>query len=140
MVMDVIHDAKLILARVERPSEAKKQRLVGLDTYYAMLLERGHLPSDAGIFPNRCATHALHAELIELADLRFTTLRSVGIYFSQRRFRELGVVPWRTAWANGWAFPRLCLLRRDWELRHGGWRWPTELVDWAWSPERRLSG
>jgi hypothetical protein len=132
--MDVIADAKLVLARIERVQEPKRQRLAGLDIYYATLLERAYLPGPPEIFPNRCLTQALHADLVEIPDLRFTTLRAVGIYFGQKRFRDLGTVPWRTAWGNGWAFARLVTLRQAWELRQGGWQWPREQADWVWNP------
>jgi hypothetical protein len=131
--MSVIHDAKVALARIERAPEPKKQRLVGCDIYYVSLLERAHLPGTAGIFPNRCLTRDLHSELIEIPELRFTTLRSVGIYFAQKQFRDLGTARWRTAWGYGWALGRLITLRQDWELRHGGWQWPNEHQDWIWN-------
>jgi hypothetical protein len=133
MGMGVIHDAELILARVERPPDAKKQRLIGLDAYYITLLERAYLPDPAEIFPNRCLTRTLHRELTEIPGLRFTTLRSVGIYFAQKRFRDLGTVRWRTAWGYGWAFGRLANLREAWEIEMRGWHWPNQHQDWVWN-------
>jgi hypothetical protein len=130
-------DAKLVLARIERAPESQKQRLTGLDIYYATLLERAYLPGVPEIFPNRCLTQALHTDLVEIPDLRFTTLRSVGVYFAQ--FRDLGTTPWRTAWGNGWAFGRLITLRRAWELQQGGnWQWPNEREDWVWNRSNSL--
>jgi hypothetical protein len=130
-VMSVIHDAKLVLARIEKTHNPKKQRLIGLDAYYVTLLERGHLPGSTP-FPNRCLTKELLADMaVQVPDLQFTACRSLGVYFG--KFRELGTVPWRTPAANGWQFGRLLTLREDWELRQGGWQWPNELQDWVWN-------
>jgi hypothetical protein len=133
--MDVIADAKLVLARVERAQEPKKQRIIGFDLYYELILSNGYLPGNTATFPNRVKTAELYEDMLErVPDLRFTALRALGIYFAQDRFAELGVAPWRHMTGNGWAFSRLVTLRRDWELRQGGWQWPNGLMDWVRNP------
>jgi hypothetical protein len=132
--MGIIEDAKLILAQAEK-QEPKKQHIVGFDIYYVLLLENGFLPSSVATFPNRVLTRALHADMLErVPDLRFTACRSVGVYFGQKRFRDLGIAPWRHMTGNGWAFPRLSVLRQDWERRQNGWQWPNQLQDWVREP------
>ena len=139
--MSIITDAELALAQVERAQNHERQRVTGFDAYYLQLITNGFLPGITGIFPNRALTRELHADMAEkIPDLRFTTLRSVGIYFAQKRFRDLGTVRWRTAWGYGWAFPRLITLRQAWELQIGGWNWPNELQDWVWNRSAEEGG
>jgi hypothetical protein len=134
-VMSIIMDAKLVLARIERAHEPKKQCLIGLDAYYVTLLERARLPGST-LTPNRCLTKELLADMaVQTPDLQFTACRSVGVYFG--KFRELGTVPWRTPGANGWQFGRLITLRQAWELQMGGWNWPNANQDWTWNPHNR---
>jgi hypothetical protein len=133
--MSIITDAELALAQVERAQNHERQRVTGFDAYYLQLITNGFLPGSTGIFPNRALTRELHADMAEkIPDLRFTTLRSVGIYLGQKHFRQLGTVPWRHEVGNGWAFGRLITLRQAWELQQGGWNWPNSLTDWTWNP------
>ena len=134
--MSLIADAKLVLAQVAIAQERKKQRLIGFDAYYVLLLEDGFLPGNTATFPNRALTRELHVDMRErVPDLRFTAQERVGRYFGQEHFQELGIALWRHMTGNGWQFPRLGVLRRDWELHQGGWNWPNQLPDWVQNPK-----
>jgi hypothetical protein len=134
--MNLIADAKLVLAQVAIAQERKKQRLIGFDAYYVLLLEDGFLPGNTAIFPNRALTRELLIDMRErVPDLRFTARERVGRYFGQEHFQELGIALWRHMTGNGWQFPRLAVLRRDWELHQGGWNWPNRLPDWVQNPK-----
>ena len=133
--MTIVTDAKLVLAQVAIAQERKKPRVIGFDVYYMMLLERAYLPGNTSKFPNRALSRELLRDMIEqVPDLRFSALERVGHYFGQAHFEDLGIAPWRHMTGNGWQFPRLVVLRQDWELRQGGWNWPNQLPDWTMKP------
>jgi hypothetical protein len=133
--MSVLADAEAVLARVARAQDGKKPRVTGLDGYYQLLLEDGYLPGNVASFPNRALIRELYADMVErVVDLRFVPLRALGVYLGRKR--EVGIAMLHTAIGNAWVFPRLCVLRRDWELRQGGWRWPSVGEDWVFNPRR----
>jgi hypothetical protein len=135
MIHDLITDAETVLAQVAKARKHKKHRIIGFDIYYRLLLEDGFLPGNTALFPNRALTRELHLDMqTRIPDLRFTAQNKVGVYFGQEHFQELGITLWRHETGNGWAFPRLVNLRRDWERRYDGWEWPNELADWIWNP------
>ena len=132
--MSIITDAKLVLAQAERTQDPKAQRVLGLDAYYLLLITNGCLPGSTATFPNRALTRELHTDMVtRVPDLAFTALRSLGIFFGQQRFRNLGIRPWRHMTGNGWTFPRLITLRQNWELDQAGWRWPNGHQNWVWN-------
>ena len=136
--MSLIADAELVLAQVAIAQQRKKQRVIGFDAYYVLLLERAYLPGDTSKFPNRVLSRELLRDMIEqVPNLRFSALERVGHYFGQAHFEGLGIAQWRHMTGNGWQFPRLVVLRRDWELRQGGWNWPNQLPDWVRNPNRK---
>jgi hypothetical protein len=141
---DLITDAETVLAQVAKARKPKKHRILGFDAYYQLLLEDVFLPGNTRIFPNRALTRELLADMIErIPDLRFTTRKKVGLYFGQEHFQDLGISLWHTAIGNGWQFPRLVVLRQDWQQRQGGWQWTNDLTDWIWpleKPRELLSG
>jgi hypothetical protein len=140
MTHDLITDAETVLAQVAKARKHRKHRIIGFDAYYRLLLEDGFLPSNTGIFPNRALTRELLADMVQrIPDLRFTTCKKVGLYFAQEHFQDLGITLWHTAIGNGWQFPRLAVLRQDWQQRQGGWQWPNDLTDWIW-PLKKISG
>src|SRR6516165_186451 len=129
-------DAEAVLARVARAQGSRKVRVDGLDAYYLALITDGFLPGIVSRFPNRALSREMYADMVErVVDLRFVPLRALGVYFGTKR--EIGIAILHTAIGNSWVFPRLCHLRRDWELRQGGWRWPNDLTDWIWSPKSK---
>jgi hypothetical protein len=116
--------------------EEKEQGVTGYDAYYQTILENGFLPPSARV-PNKVKTSHLHEDLkIKVPDMARTALNQLGIYLGQQHFERLGIKPWRTSSGAGWEFPKLSLLRRNWEQRMGGHKWPNDLSDWVFKPSK----
>jgi hypothetical protein len=134
MADDLIRDAEQVLRQAIAPLQPqKRQRLVGFDIYFELILSDGHLPGCTAGFPNRALTIELYRDMqARCPDLRFVALNKLGEYFAQTRFKQLGITLWRHVKGNGYAFARLITLREDWERRHNV-SWPNSLEDWTWS-------
>ena len=102
--------------------------MTGFDAFYQLLLEDGFLPGETAPFPNKVLTRELYRDMQDrVPELRFVAQNQVGTYFGQAHFKQLGRKPWRTCEGNGWEFPPLVDLRREWEQRQGAWEWPNDL-------------
>jgi hypothetical protein len=117
--------------------DEKKYGVAGFDAFYQSILEDGFLPGETSPAPNRALTMELYKEAqARVPDLKFVALNQVGTYFGGAENVKLGFKPWKTNHGNGWEFPRLGELRRDWERRQGGWQWPNDLNEWTFDPKR----
>ncbi|UGY27317.1 DUF5906 domain-containing protein [Bradyrhizobium septentrionale] len=105
--------------------EQKGHTLRGLDAWIEAMLQEGALPKPLSKYANRC----LSADLVEAAEKfdRYTNPAKVA----QKLQTVLGVDPFNTKVARGWAFPELSECRVLWERRNGGrWKWGREVSEW----------
>jgi hypothetical protein len=134
---DLIGEAERVLRRAIEPLQPqRRQRLVGFDAYFQMLLVDGHLPGETSVFPNRALTIELFRDMqARCRGLRFVAANKLGAYFARARFVTL----WRHVKGNGWSFGPLIDLREDWGRRYEV-SWPDSREDWTWSPARLNKG
>jgi len=100
---------------------------------YLTLLHNGKLPGALKARPNTAYTRSLMDDAIERVPRLRWELSDVGLRNFLTDEARIGVIciKYRTAFANGWAFPPLPEYREAWSRRYGPTKWDTDIVDWG---------